>query len=124
VPARWTTARRSFRRSTFESQPSAIRGKIASTKDARRQHHVGRRDLVLDTIGATAPSGQSAAYVPVVAKCDERDWLADHKGVAGDDEVMSERLTERAQLLVLAAPGCRYGLDQFVEPGERLRIAR
>jgi hypothetical protein len=38
--------------------------------------------------------------------------------------VIGKRLTELAQLLVLAATGCGYRLNQFVEPGERLRITR
>lgn len=90
----------------------------------RRQDHVGRRDLVLRTIGATAPSGQPAAYVPLIAKPDKRDWLADDKGVAWEDEAIGKRSTEAAQILVLAPTGCGYRLNQLVEPGEPLRIRR
>ena len=62
-----------------------------------------------------APRGQATARIPVVLECDERDRFANHEGVAGDDDVVLERLPQRSELLVVAVGVHRDLVDERVE---------
>jgi hypothetical protein len=92
---------------------------VRQPKELRRGNGEGTRSA----IRAAAPRCQAAALIPVVVEFDRRDRFADHERVAGNDDVVLERLPEPPGLLVVAVGIDRDRFDDRVEHGRGLVIA-
>ncbi len=112
-----------FRWVGCKSHPLAVRGKVARTFRARRDHHLGSRHDVFGTIHPAAPCGQPAPLVSIVVELDHRDRLADNGGLARHGNVVLAGLLKSSDPLVFAACLGRELVDEFVQRGHIQAVA-